>query len=256
MGLKILLTNDDGYKAESMHVLAQTLLKHGHRVSIFSTSKDASGYGNALTITHKVNMRKRDNPNYSVYVLEDATTADCVVIGAQFVNKDVDLVISGINYGPNIGKDINHSATVGGAREALMIGKPGVAVSVNSFKPKHLREISELFVDLLEGPLVQYLNTEYIMNINFPDRTPARIKGIRVAPPSSYGWDNIISFKTIKNYIQVSIKGVRPKVPGEPGTDWWWLKQGYITITPLGKSDVDTHLVDSLANKLSLDRFW
>jgi len=255
--VKVLLTNDDGYKAESLHVLAQSLLTHGHRVSIFSTSKDASGYGNALTITHKVNMRKRTfKEGYSAYVLEDETTADCVIIGTQFVNKDIDIVIAGINYGPNIGKDINHSATVGGAREALMLGKPGIAVSINSFRPKHLREVANLFVDLLDGVLVQYLTTDYILNINFPDRTPSRIKGIRVAPPSNYGWDNQIAFKTIKNYIQVSIKGIRPNVPGEPGTDWWWLKQGYITVTPLGKSDVDIQLVESLANKLSLSKFW
>jgi len=159
--VKVLLTNDDGYKAESLHVLSQSLLKHAHRVSIFSTSKDASGYGNALTITHKVNMRKRNfKEGYSAYLLEDATTADCVVIGTQFVNKDIDIVIAGINYGPNIGKDINHSATVGGAREALMLGKPGIAVSINRVKPKHLREGANVFVDLLDGVLAQYLTTD------------------------------------------------------------------------------------------------
>lgn len=255
--MKILITNDDGYKAKGMHVLAQTLLSAGHEVYVFSTSKDASGYGNALTITHNIKMKKKDyKAGYPVYVLERATTADCVVIGAQFCNKDIDIVISGINYGPNIGKDINHSATIGGAREALMIGKPGIALSVNSFKPKYLNDISKLFTNLLTGVLAKHLTTEYMLNINFPNIKPSRIKGIRVAPVSEYGWNNQITFKTIKNYIEVQIKGIRPKIDGEPYTDWWWLKRGYITITPLSKNDVDIQLVNKLSETLNLDKFW
>lgn len=249
--MKILLTNDDGYKAEGLNTLAKVLRSHGHEVFVFSTSRDASGYGNALTITHKLRMKQKQTKwGHPVFVLEQATTADCVVIGAQFCNRDIDLVISGINYGPNIGKDINHSATVGGAREALMIGKPGIAVSINSFKPKHMYEIAELFATELERTYASILTTRYALNINYPDWTPKRIRGAKVTTASKLGWENQITFRTIKNYIEVSIKGVRPHIDGEPDTDWYWLRKGWVTITPIGATDVDYTYLEELRQLL------
>ena len=127
--MKILLTNDDGFSAAGINILFD-ILSETHNVYMVAPLREKSACSNAITVRDSIPLRKLAPGTFAA----DAFTADCVNIGINGdILPDIDLVISGINHGPNLGDDIHFSGTVAGARSAVIFGKPGIAVSLDCY---------------------------------------------------------------------------------------------------------------------------
>jgi len=241
--MRILQTNDDGYKSRALLELAVGLKRHGHEPVIFAPANNVSGQGSALTIqpTVKIDIHKRGD--FTIYAVH-GTTTDCVLLGTRYT--DVDLVISGPNYGPNLGKDTLNSATVGGAREAQMMNIPSIALSINSYYPRHLQDIVDVFCSMLDDGILRVLSGKYLLNINFPDLPANDLRGVKVVGMSKKGWIKNVTFETNKRGMIAHIKGSRPRLDGERGTDLYWVNHGYITVTPVISDLIDYNLIHEL----------
>ena len=124
--VRILVTNDDGYRSEGIHALARTLHDVGE-VTIVAPMTEASAIGHALTLRHPLRLDRIDDRVFAV----EGTPTDCVNIAVtQVFNGLPDLVVSGINKGWNLGDDVTYSGTVAGALEAALLGIPAIAVSL------------------------------------------------------------------------------------------------------------------------------
>src|SRR5215216_4412035 len=124
--MRILVTNDDGYRSEGIHALAKALRDVGD-VTIVAPVQEASAIGHALTLRHPLRLEAVEDRVFAV----DGTPTDCVNIAVTQVFKGLpDLVVSGINKGWNLGDDVTYSGTVAGALEAALLGIAGIAVSL------------------------------------------------------------------------------------------------------------------------------
>ena len=137
--MKILLTNDDGYKALGIKILEKLLLKYGD-VTVAGPSKNMSACSSSLSVHNKVSYKKIDSKHYIV----KGTPADCVhIIGRGEMKIIPDIVFSGINFGSNMGDDVIYSGTVAGAIEGRFCKYSPIAISISSREPKYLNDIDD-----------------------------------------------------------------------------------------------------------------
>lgn len=129
--MKILLTNDDGYRSEGLAAL-EAALSPLHEVWILAPDGERSGQSHAITLKHPIRVKRHSDRHYST----SGTPADCVILCKHGVLPVVpDVVVSGINSGPNLGTDLIYSGTAAAARQAAMDGLPAVAVSLAVLAP-------------------------------------------------------------------------------------------------------------------------
>ena len=131
--MKILISNDDGIEAQGIKTLTEYLSKD-HEVIVVAPSENKSAASSSLTLNKPLQPIKVDDNIYSI----DATPSDCVHLAlCGFLGDDIDLVVTGINFGPNLGDDVIYSGTVAGAIEGRFLGLPSVAISLASWEGKH-----------------------------------------------------------------------------------------------------------------------
>lgn len=234
--MRILLTNDDGVKAEGIYELAKELEKD-HEVIIIAPDTEKSAQSHAITlmtplVVKEVELEGLKSKAYSI----SGTPADCVRAGLdQIIDGEIDLVFSGINRGFNAGMDILYSGTVSAAIEANIQGKPSIAVSAQylyledkiDFKTaaKYTREI----LGRLEE---QIMESNLLININVPYRQDDDIKGIKVCKIGQPIYDYYFKEEADNGDKTVRLKG-RREVDLEENTDRFYLSQGYVSLTPL-----------------------
>lgn len=162
--MRILLTNDDGYAAEGIKALQRTLGER-HEVWLFAPESERSGMSHAMSLRHPVKTRKMAEREYSC----SGTPADCVILsGHAALPFTPDLVVSGINRGPNLGTDLIYSGTAAAARQASLAGIPGIAVSLAEFSaPFEYSALATLVADQLDF-FVSLWNPDVFININAP----------------------------------------------------------------------------------------
>jgi len=240
--VQILLSNDDGYLAPGLSVMAACLSKLGE-LDVVAPDRNRSAASNSLTLSRPLNVQQADNGFYKV----DGTPTDCVHLAITGILKsEPDIVISGPNDGPNMGDDVLYSGTVAAATEGRFLGLPAIAVSMASFDPQHFDTacwaIEKLIVKLQQQPLTD----DTILNVNVPDLPIEQIKGFQ----STRLGNRHKSSGVIKqiNPRGESVFWVGP--PGEEqdageGTDFYAVKQGFISVTPL---QIDLTRYDSLPN--------
>jgi 5'-nucleotidase len=166
--LNILLTNDDGIQAEGLQVLLQTLLSRGHQVEVAAPDRERSAASQSLTITRPLLVRTLGPGIHSI----DGTPADCVHLAVlNLVQVRPDLVISGMNWGLNVGDNIFYSGTVAAAAEALHLGVPALAVSRDRWngEDRDLTAAARFTARLAEWWHGQRRWCEQcLLNVNFP----------------------------------------------------------------------------------------
>lgn len=169
--MKILLTNDDGVYADGITDLAAVLKENGHQVALVAPDRERSASGHAITLHDPLRALKitrsaiPDIPAYRV----SGTPADCVKLAVEkLIDFKVDLVISGINHGPNLGLEILYSGTVSAAIEAWMLGYPSIAVSMNYSENTNFRKAAQYIADFLKNNSILSNNKQFLLNINFP----------------------------------------------------------------------------------------
>jgi len=160
--MKILIVNDDGIRSEGIKLLEDKLQKYGD-VYCVAPLNEQSGNSHSITIRRKFKVEKINDRKYGI----DGTPADCVKFGMFIFGKKFDLIVSGINDGPNLGNDIFYSGTVGAASEGILNKVPSIAMSViskNDFMYAD-EKFDEVFRYIIDGNL---LSDEVVLNVNFP----------------------------------------------------------------------------------------
>ena len=167
----ILLSNDDGYLAPGLQALASALRSYADRVLIMAPDRNMSGASHSLTLSRPLSVQTHGNDVFSV----DGTPSDCVhlALNGYFEHK-VDMVVSGINRGANLGDDVMYSGTVAAAYEGRNLGFPAVAVSNVSHCPQHFADSALLVVDLLKRLQKHTLPQGTFLNVNIP-----RVRGLK-----------------------------------------------------------------------------
>jgi 5'-nucleotidase len=162
--MNILLTNDDGYFSPGIQALFETF-KNKHEVRILAPDTERSGMSHGISMRNPITIRKRSENIYSC----SGTPADCVIIADHgALQFTYDVVISGINQGPNLGTDLIYSGTAAGARQASIKGKPGIAVSLATMTPPYeFSHLAHLILEKLDY-LISLCSNEVFVNINAP----------------------------------------------------------------------------------------
>ena len=239
--MHILLSNDDGYLAPGLKILADCLSRHA-RVSVVAPDRNRSAASNSLTLQRPIRAQQVENHFYKV----DGTPTDCVhlAITGLFKSSCPDMVISGPNDGPNMGDDVLYSGTVAAATEGRHLGLPAIAVSMSSYEPQHYASACHAVERLLAQLAQSQLPADSILNVNVPDLPWQDIKGFKAtrlgARHKSAG---VVEQKDPRG---APIYWVGP--PGDAqdaweGTDFHAVRNGYVSVTPL---QIDLTRYDSL----------
>ncbi|MEE4185280.1 MAG: 5'/3'-nucleotidase SurE [Gammaproteobacteria bacterium] len=239
--MKILLSNDDGYHAQGLAVLAAALREIAE-VEIVAPDRNQSGSSHSLTLG--VPLRAGRTADGVWYV--NGTPTDCVHMAITgFLDYEPDMVVSGINHGANLGDDVLYSGTVAAAIEGRFLGLPAIAVSLVGEDPLHFptaaRATAELIVRLGKRPLP----ADTILNVNVPDLPYDSLGGFRATR---------LGFRHRAEPVvrAVDPKGkpvywVGPAGAGQdagPGTDFAAVADGFVSVTPL---QVDLTRHDAIA---------
>lgn len=132
--MKILITNDDGYESVGIKTMARLLADAGHRVTLVAPDRERSGCGHAMTIGAPVELMEVnigiESENLTAYSCS-GTPTDCVILGLEALGLGAELVLSGINQGPNLADDLTYSGTACAAMEGVIFDIPSIAVSLN-----------------------------------------------------------------------------------------------------------------------------
>jgi 5'-nucleotidase len=237
--MKILLTNDDGIEAEGLQILYKVLSAE-NEVYIIAPDQERSACSNIFTMRDELIVTKHNDYSFSI----SGYPADCVSLGLHSdIVPDIDLVISGINHGPNLGDDIHFSGTVAGARTSFIFGKPSLAVSIDSF------HVASPFLLETSVFINNFIKTETIpanayLNINYPNLTSAEIKGIKYTSLSKRIYKDKYLITPVENSDQFKMKlyGII-ETESAPWDDSFALENSYISITPMTTDSTDYNLL-------------
>ncbi|OOF55060.1 5'/3'-nucleotidase SurE [Rodentibacter genomosp. 2] len=243
--MRILLSNDDGFHAEGIQVLAAELRKFAD-VVIVAPDRNRSAASSALTLVEPLRPRHLDNGDYCL----NGTPADCVHLALNgFLSGQVDLVVSGINAGCNMGDDTIYSGTVAAALEGRHLGLPSIAVSLDG--RQHYETAARVVADLIPKLHSQLLNSREIININVPDLPYDALKGYKVC----YLGYRTSAAEVIKQEDPrgETIYWIGPAGLPEneqEGTDFHAVKNGYVSITPIQADMTAHHSIQALQDWL------
>ncbi|MGR8934686.1 MAG: 5'/3'-nucleotidase SurE [Gammaproteobacteria bacterium] len=228
--MHILLSNDDGYLAEGLNVLAGALAAHA-RVSVVAPDKNRSGASNSLTL--ELPLRTRTAANGFVYV--DGTPTDCVHLAITgLLDPEPDMVFAGINHGANLGDDVMYSGTVAAATEGRFLGLPAIAVSLASSTPLHFETAAQVAVNLLRRIQRNSLNNDTILNVNVPDLPLHELKGYQITRLGQrHKSEPVIRSEDPRGQCIYWVGPPGPEQDAGPGTDFYAVRNGYVSITPL-----------------------
>ncbi|HER24014.1 MAG TPA: 5'/3'-nucleotidase SurE [Candidatus Atribacteria bacterium] len=233
--MKILLTNDDGIYSEGIQILKKQLDKIAE-VTVIAPDRERSTIGHAMTLRKPLKMRKvKINGDFWGYSL-DGTPADCVIIGILEIMKTerIDLIVSGINCGPNLGDDIFYSGTVSAAVEGAMRNVPSLAVSIAGFEDFKFKSAA-LFTKKIASKLMKnILPANLVLNVNFPNIDYEEIKGVEITRHGKRVYqDEVKIIHDPQGTTHYWLGGELPEGNIEPDTDFEAISKNEISITPL-----------------------
>ena len=250
--MKILLTNDDGYKADNIKSLYEELSKD-HEVWIVAPKNNCSGMSAAISYLNEIEVTKVDEKIYAV----DGTPADCTYLGLlSIVDFEFDIVISGINHGANIGNDVLYSGTVGAAVGGRNLKYPPIAISVASYDAKDISFITKKSIELINKIIESSeIYVGKVININFPDISEDEYIGVRATGLSKRD----VPAKPIKiddKSLSKETYRYRYNLSGEPMkgsyiTDADAVTDGYVSISVLDYSLGSSDFIDDLSKLLN-----
>ncbi|MDI9347122.1 MAG: 5'/3'-nucleotidase SurE [Methylacidiphilales bacterium] len=243
---RILLTNDDGYRSEGIQILFQKLSKE-YEVTLLAPDKDRSACSSSLTTRDPVRVEKHGNSIFSC----NGTPADCVHLALSgYFSKDFDTVISGINFGENLGDDVLYSGTVAGAIEGRYLPFPTIAISLCGSPPSHFDTAASIAGQLLLDIENKFHNIgNAIFNVNVPNLPTQLIKGVRYTKLSRRGKpQRMIQSEDGRSEKIYWIGRGGELLDKQPGTDYYAVSQGYVSVTPLTIDYTDYSLLNQLAS--------
>ncbi len=248
--LTILLTNDDGLHSEGIHAL-YAALSRDHAVYMIAPDSERSACSNAITVRSPLKIKKIEDTKFSI----SGFPADCVIVGLSGnLIPDVDLIISGINHGPNVGDDLVFSGTVAGARTGHIFGKAAIAVSINAYHrvSRYLNDAAEFMREFVAelAPVIAGVSPAAdaegrlpvpwpFFNINYPDLPLTGIRGRKYTHVGRRIYrDSFQEAFLDSGEATVQMGGYIESIFDE-GSDTTELENGFISITPLMTDSTD-----------------
>jgi 5'-nucleotidase len=233
--MKILLTNDDGIYSEGIQILKKQLDNIGE-VTVIAPDRERSTIGHAMTLRKPLKMRKvKINGDFWGYSL-DGTPADCVIIGILEImkNEKIDLIVSGINCGPNLGDDIFYSGTVSAAVEGAMRNVPSLAVSIAGFEDFKFKSAALFTKKIASNLMKNILPSNLVLNVNFPNIDYEEIKGVEITRHGKRVYqDEVKIIYDPQGTTHYWLGGELPEGNIEPNTDFEAISKNKVSITPL-----------------------
>lgn len=228
--MKILISNDDGYRSPGLKALAEGLAGHGE-VTVVAPDRDRSGASNSLTLDVPIRAERLDNG----WIRVDGTPTDCVHLAITgLLDEEPDVVVAGINHGPNLGDDVLYSGTVAAATEGRFLGLPAIAVSIDSHRPQHLDAAAELAGRLVDGLRYMDLPGGVILNLNVPDLPLAAIRGLRATRLGHrHKAEAVTRILDPRGRPMYWVGPAGPEQDAGEGTDFYALREGFASVTPL-----------------------
>jgi 5'-nucleotidase len=228
--VNILVTNDDGIHAPALGVLAAELSALG-QVTIVAPDRDQSATSHSLTLHRPLRIHRHPDRTFSV----DGTPTDCVLIAFHgLMDVKPDLVVSGINHGPNMGEDVFYSGTVAAAIEGSMQGVPAIAASLATHDPADFAAPARFIRRLVEALASRGLAGARVLNVNLPHRPWSEIGGVRLTRLGTRVYsDTLIEKVDPRGRAYYWIGGQDPVWGSHEGTDFHAVEHGLISVTPL-----------------------
>jgi 5'-nucleotidase len=228
--MRILVSNDDGYQAKGIICLAATLREIAE-IIVVAPDRDRSGASNSLTLKNPLYASYHDNGFCSV----EGTPTDCVHLAITgLLEQEPDMVVSGINAGANMGDDVLYSGTVAAAIEGRFLGLPALAISIVSSRPQcyetAARVAKHLVVRLQQNPLPG----DTILNVNVPDLPWKQLAGFQATRLGQrHKSEPVVKATDPRGNPIYWVGPAGPEQDAGPGTDFYAVRTGYVSITPL-----------------------
>lgn len=280
--MNILLSNDDGYRSPGLHALADALSRYA-RVVVVAPDRDRSGASHSLTLDTPIRAEQVEPGLYRVF----GTPTDCVHLALSGLldpelDLEPDLVVAGINHGPNLGDDVIYSGTVAAATEGRFLGLPAVAVSSTAFEPVHLKTAADIAARLVArlgeteldetgqgissvqcidssdtgsgtkvppqmpttaGWQAALFHGQMILNLNIPDLPAAEIMGLRATRLGNrHKSEPMIRAEDPRGRAVYWVGPAGPEQDAGEGTDFAAVREGFVSVTPL-QVDLTRHAV-------------
>jgi 5'-nucleotidase len=228
--MKILISNDDGVYAPGLNCLAKALATIAE-ITVVAPDRNRSGASNSLTLDAPLRTMTMENG----YISVSGTPTDCIHIAVTGLLKEMpDMVVSGINEGANLSDDVLYSGTVAAATEGRFLGLPSIAISLEGPKCLHYNTAAKVAIMMVQRLEREPLAFDTILNVNVPDLPLAELRGFQVTRLGT------------RHVAEPTIQAVDPRgrkiywigQPGPeedagPGTDFYAVHAGYVSITPL-----------------------
>ena len=252
--MRILISNDDGYRARGIHALREGLKGLGD-LTVVAPDRNRSGASNSLTLELPLRVSQAEA---DVYYIE-GTPTDCVHLAVSGLFPfEPDMVVSGINDGSNLGDDVLYSGTVAAATEGRFLGKPSVAVSLQTDglrgdAERHFETgahfARQIVERLLATPLALTLGRATILNVNVPNIPVAAVKGIKVTRLGNrHRSEAVIKAEDPRGRPVYWVGPAGASQDAGPGTDFQAVAEGYVSVTPLTIDLTNHAALDGLRN--------
>lgn len=228
--MHILVSNDDGYQAPGLLCLAAAL-KELAEITVVAPDRDRSGASNSLSLKNPLYVTRHDNGFHSV----EGTPTDCVHLAITgLLEREPDMVVSGINSGPNMGDDVIYSGTVAAAMEGRFLGLPAVAISQAAPCPQHFDTAARVAVWLVRRLRERPLPPDSILNVNVPDVPWEQLAGFRVVRLGHrHKSEPVVKSIDPRGRPIYWVGPAGPEQDAGPDTDFHAVRAGYVAITPL-----------------------
>jgi 5'-nucleotidase len=239
--MRIVLTNDDGIDAAGLLAIRKALEKVGEVLTV-APDRNRSGVGRAISIGNPLHVEEREMTDGGIGYACTGTPVDCVrLVALGLMDFEPDIVVSGINHGENLGDDITYSGTAAAAFEGIVVGVPGIAVSLAVERPWHDHDEVELhfepvaeFAARLAQTSVKRLPPGRILTVNAPNLPQAELKGARVTKLGRrFYTDELIEVRNAEGRLGYDIYNNPPGRHEEEGTDFAAVENGEISVTPV-----------------------
>lgn len=228
--MRILVSNDDGYFAPGISVLAE-MLAASAEVIVVAPERDRSGASNSLTLDRPLTVRQAPNG----YMFVNGTPTDCVHLAVTgLLDALPDVVVSGINYGANMGDDTIYSGTVAAATEGFLLGIPSIAISLVSEGGGHFETAARVARELIERFASRPLNEPVLLNVNVPDVPYGELRGRAVTRLGRrHKAEPVVRSTTPRGDLVYWVGAAGSAQDAGEGTDFHAAASGLVSITPL-----------------------
>jgi len=230
--MKILCTNDDGFMATGLQVLASAARTLGE-VTVVAPDREQSATSHSLTLHHPLRSRRASDGTLVV----EGTPTDCVILAVNaLMDQRPDFCLSGVNHGSNMGEDVLYSGTVAAAMEATVLGLPSLAISYTGPNFESIVAWEEKLASLLRIFFLRRSDfpTSTLLNVNLPAVDPDRVRGVRITSLGERRYSESLTRAmdpSGREYFWIG--GGAPRWKGNQESDFKAVDEGYISVTPL-----------------------